>query len=168
VDVPTKSFSTFTVGEAFRGQARIEWLRLSGGHYGKYHVIRQMEVGYISQTGRWTTSHGLTENPGEKFTLGKGHMPSMLVIRHGGLVDSIDLRLADGRSTSAGGTDGVCSKWEPRPGAVVLGFAGRAGAALDQIRIVHGTLKPPTTSSRTEQPGKSRSRNGPCFIRPLG
>jgi hypothetical protein len=141
---PGPNFDFMSVGEAFRNQVRIDWIRLSGGDYGTYKVVLQMEVGYASENGSWKTVHGLTNHPGDKFTLGKGHFPSMLRIRHGGYVDRIELELRDGRTTEAGGTNGASAKWEAKSGEILLGFAGRAGAVLDQIRIIYGSLKPST------------------------
>jgi hypothetical protein len=44
--------------------------------------------------------------------------------------------------TFAGGTGGTRNEWKPDPGFVVLGFTGRAGLLLDQIKIVHAALRP--------------------------
>jgi hypothetical protein len=136
------TFDFMSVGDAFRNQVRIASIRLADGDFEKYRVIRRLEVEYVSEKGRWTRVHGQDGNAREKFTLEDGQFPSLLRIRHGTYVDAIEVHLADGRSTSAGGGGGELSDWRPGPGAVVLGFAGRAGAALDQIKIVHGALKP--------------------------
>lgn len=138
-----KDFEFMTVGEAFRDRVRIEWIQLADGKYDGYHVIRGIAIGYISEKGRWTKLHGHGQEGNTRRKLSfEGYFPSMLRIRHGGFVDAIELTLKDGRSTSAGGPDGVSVDWKPGPGGVVLGFAGRAGATLDQIEIVHGSLKP--------------------------
>lgn len=136
------TFDFMSVGDAFRNQVRIASIRLADGDFEKYRVIRRIEVEYVSEKGRWTRSHGQDGNAREKFALEDGQFPSLLRIRHGTYVDAIEVHLADGRSTSAGGGGGDLSDWRPGPGAVVLGFAGRAGAALDQIKIIHGALKP--------------------------
>jgi len=135
------TFDFMSVGDAFRNQVRIASIRLSDGAWDKYHVIRRIDLEYNSEKGRWTRTHGEGGNSREKFSLEDGQFPSLLRIRHAGLVDAIEVHLDDGRSTSAGGGGGNLTDWRPGPGAVVLGFAGRAGAALDQIKIIHGALK---------------------------
>lgn len=135
------TFDFMSVGDAFRNQVRISAIRLADGDWDKYHVIRRIDVEYNSEKGRWAKIHGDGGNSREKFTLEDGQFPSLLRIRHAGLVDAIEVHLGDGRSTSAGGGGGNLTDWRPGPGAVVLGFAGRASAALDQIKIIHGALK---------------------------
>lgn len=135
------TFDFMSVGDAFRNQVRIVSIRLSDGTWDGFQVIRRIEVEYASAKTRWTRVHGENGNAREKFFLEDGQFPAKLRIRHGRLVDAIEVWLDDGRSTSAGGGGGAESYWTPGPGAVVLGFAGRAGAALDQIKIIHGALK---------------------------
>ena len=135
------TFDFMSVGDAFRNQVRIVSIRLSDGTWDGFHVIRRIEVEYASAKTRWTRVHGENGNAREKFSLEDGQFPAKLRIRYGRLVDAIEVWLDDGRSTSAGGGGGAETYWTPGPGAVVLGFAGRAGAALDQIKIIHGALK---------------------------
>jgi len=135
------TFDFMPVAEAFAKQVRIAAIRLSDGDWKKFKVIRRIEVDYESEKGPFTRSHGEGGSGREKFSLRKGQFPSLLNIRHGEFVDAIEVCLDDGRSTSAGGGGGHLSPWKPGPGAVVLGFAGRSGAALDQIKIIHGALK---------------------------
>lgn len=135
------TFDFMSVGDAFRNQVRIVSIRLSDGTWDGFHVIRRIEVEYASAKTRWTKVHGENGNAREKFFLEDGQFPTKLRIRYGRLVDAIEIWLDDGRSTSAGGGGGGETYWTPGPGAVVLGFAGRAGAALDQIKIIHGALK---------------------------
>lgn len=136
------TFDFMSVGDAFRNQVRIASIRLADGDFQKYHVIRRIEVEYVSGKERWTKVHGWEGNAHEKFTLEDGQFPSLLKIRCGTYVDWLEIQLPDGRSTSAGGGGGQTTEWRPGPGAVVLGFAGRAASALDQIKIIHGALKP--------------------------
>jgi hypothetical protein len=138
---PGPNFDFMPVASAFRDRVRIESIRLAPGKWGKYDVIRRMEVGYRSHNHKWTAVHGQQGNQGGLFTIAAGQFPTALTIRHGGLIDSIEIE-AGGNSISAGGTGGTKVEWEPEPGAVVLGFGGRAGGALDQIRIIHAKLKP--------------------------
>jgi hypothetical protein len=136
-------FEFMTVGDAFHDRVRIEWIQLADGRYNGYDVMRGIAIGYISDKGRWTQLHGHGHKGNNRRKLNfEGLFPSMLRIRHGGFVDAIELTLEDGNTTSAGGPNGVPVEWKPQPGGVVLGFAGRAGEVLDQIEIVHGSLKP--------------------------
>ncbi|TMJ19678.1 MAG: hypothetical protein E6G92_07875 [Alphaproteobacteria bacterium] len=135
------TFDFMSVGDAFRNRVRIASIRLADGTWNDHHVIRRIEVEYASEKGRWTRIHGQDGNSREKFFLEDGQFPSLLRIHHGTYVDAIEIQLDDGRSTSAGGGGGVPTDWRPGPGAVVLGFAGRAAAAVDQIKIIHGALK---------------------------
>jgi len=135
------TFDFMSVGDAFRNRVRIASIRLADGTWEGFHVIRRIEVEYASEKGRWMKVHGEGGNSREKFSLEDGQFPSLLRIRYGKFVDAIEVHLDDGRSTSAGGGGGALADWRPGPGAVVLGFAGRAGAALDQIKIIHGALK---------------------------
>jgi hypothetical protein len=135
------TFDFMSVGDAFRNQVRIVSIRLADGEWDKSQVIRRIEVEYASDKARWTRVHGDGGNGRERFFVEDGQFPAKLRIRHGGLVDALEIWLDDGRSTSAGGGGGAESYWTPGPGAVVLGFAGRAQAALDQLKIIHGALK---------------------------
>lgn len=135
------TFDFMSVGDAFRNQVRIASIRLADGNLDRYFVIKRIDVDYNSEKGRWSTSHGEGGNSREKFTLEDGQFPTLLKIRSAGVVDAIEIFLSDGRSTSAGGGGGKLSEWKPGPGAVVLGFAGRSGSALDQLKIIHGALK---------------------------
>lgn len=135
------TFDFMSVGDAFRNQVRIAAVRLSDGEWDRHHVVRRIEVEYASERGRWTATHGEGGSAREKFFLEDGQFPSQLSIRHGRLVDRIQIDLDDGRSTSAGGDGGTLTEWKPGTDAVVLGFSGRAGAAIDQIKIIHGALK---------------------------
>jgi hypothetical protein len=135
------TFDFMSVGSAFRNQVRIASIRLSDGTWDGFHVIRRMEIEYASEKGRWTAVHGEGGNAREKFFLEDGQFISHMRIRFGRLVDALEIQLPDGRSTSAGGGGGALSLWTPQPGVTILGFAGRAGAALDQIKIINGSLK---------------------------
>jgi hypothetical protein len=130
-------FDFMSVGDAFRNQVRIVSIRLADET-----VIRRMEVEYASERDRWKTVHGSGGNTHEIFYLEDGQFPTRLKIRSAANVDRIEVHLADGRSTWAGGNGGTANDWAPGEGAVVLGFAGRSGANLDQIKIIHGALKP--------------------------
>ena len=136
-------FDFMTVGDAFHDRVRIEWIQLADGDYGDYKVMRGIAIGYVSDKGKWTKLHGHGHKGNNRRKLNfEGYFPSMLSIRHGGFVDAIELTLQNEDSTSAGGPGGVTAVWKPPKGGVVLGFAGRAGEVLDQIAIVHGSLKP--------------------------
>jgi hypothetical protein len=135
------TFDFMSVGNAFRNQVRIVSIRLSDGTFEKYHVIRRMEIEYASEKRRWTAVHGEGGNAREKFFFEDGQFISHMRIRYGAYIDSLEIQLPDGRATSAGGGGGTLTEWTPQPGVTILGFAGRAGAALDQIKIVNGSLK---------------------------
>lgn len=135
------NFDFMPVGNAFRDRVRITSIRLAPGKWMNYDVIRRIEVGYASHNAKWKTIHGQEGSFGAILDLGDGQFPSRLIVGHGGLIDSIEIH-SGSRHISAGGEGGTIVDWKPEPGAVVLGFAGRAGGALDQIRIVHATLKP--------------------------
>jgi hypothetical protein len=138
------NFEFMPVEDAFRNHVRIESVQLADGEWGsrgQYHVIRRLKVGYSSPRGKWEVSHGLGGAFGETLFLREGEFPSRLVVGHGGLIDSIEVQ-AGRRTIKGGGPNGTIVEWKPEPGSVVLGFAGRAGGALDQIRIIHARLKP--------------------------
>ena len=140
------NFDFMRVGAALRDHVRIASIQLADGKWGRndeYHVIRRLKVGYTSEKRQWEVTHGQGGEPRGTLFLEDGHFPSRLRIGHGGLVDSIEVQ--SGQETiKAGGPNGTIVDWKPEKGAVVLGFAGRAGGALDQIRIIHATLKPAT------------------------
>jgi hypothetical protein len=135
------TFDFMSVGNAFRNQVRIASIRLSDGTWDGFHVIRRIEIEYASEKGRWTAVHGDNGNAREKFFLEDGQFISHMRIRFGRLIDALEIHTEDGRSTGAGGGGGTLSLWTPQPGVTILGFAGRAGAALDQIKIINGSLK---------------------------
>jgi Jacalin-like lectin domain/MAC/Perforin domain len=135
------TFDFMSVGNAFRNQVRIVSIRLSDGTWDGFQVIRRIEIEYASEKGRWTAVHGENGNGREKFFLEDGQFISFMRIRFGRMVDALEIHTEDGRSTRAGGGGGTSSDWTPQPGVTILGFAGRAGAALDQIKIINGSLK---------------------------
>jgi len=141
-----ENFEFMPVAHAFRDRVRIASIQLAPGWVsGKYEVIRRLEVGYVSGDGeKWTKVHGRDGSATELLTLNDGEFPLSLRIGHGGLIDSIEIHTDKGQHIKAGGPGGTIANWEREKGFVVLGFAGRAGGALDQLRIVHARLKPAT------------------------
>lgn len=138
------NFEFKRVGAALRDHVRIESIQLADGKWGsrgQYHVIRRLIVGYASDKKDWVETHGQEGDPRGELQLEKGDFPLRFQIGHGGLVDSIEVESRT-KTIKAGGPNGTISHWKPEKDAVVLGFAGRAGGAVDQIRIVHATLKP--------------------------
>ena len=134
------TFDFMSVGNAFRNQVRMVSIRLFDGTWDGFHVVRKMEIEYASEKGNWTAVHGEGGNPRDKLFFEKGQFVSHMRIRYGRLVDFLEIRLPDGRATQGGGGGGTLTEWTPQPGVTILGFAGRAGAALDQIKIVNGSL----------------------------
>lgn len=132
------SFDFPPIGEALRNQIRMTSIRMAD----RDGVIRRLEVGYASDKARWTTIHGGDGTYHEMFYLDDGQFPTRIDVRSGSYVDRIDVYLNDGRSTSAGGGGGSPNRWDVPAGSVVLGFSGRCGEKLDQIKIVHAALKP--------------------------
>ena len=135
-------FDFMPVGEALRNQVKIASIRLWEGAGGSGGVIHKLDVGYASDKSRWTTSHGANGTGRELLILEDGQFPVRFRINSGGYVDRVEIHLNDGRSTWAGGNGGTLVEWKVPDGAVVLGFAGRAGLLLDQLKIVHAVLKP--------------------------
>jgi hypothetical protein len=133
------NFNFMAVGEAFRNQVKIASIRLADGE----NVVKRIEIGYASDKSTWTVVQGAADGIGrELFILEDDHFPKKFRINHGTYVDRIEIHLDDGRFTSAGGSGGGMTEWTVPQGSVVLGFAGRAGAKLDQLKIVHAALKP--------------------------
>ncbi|HET9639452.1 MAG TPA: hypothetical protein VFP12_09625 [Allosphingosinicella sp.] len=142
-----ENFDFMPVANAFRDRVRIASIQLAPGIVNKkYHVIRRLEVGYVSGNGdeKWTKVHGREGSAGELFTLKAGEFPLSLRIGHGGLIDSIEMHTDEDRQIKAGGPGGTIANWTREDDAVVLGFAGRSGGALDQLRIIHAKLRPAT------------------------
>jgi hypothetical protein len=132
------AFNFMSVGDAIRNQVRIATLRIADNRT----IVRGIEVGYASDKARWVVGHGNGDGIREMFYLEDGQFLSRIGIHAGELVDRLEFYLPDGRSTWAGGGGGVRHEWIPPEGTVVLGFAGRAGANLDQLKIIHAALKP--------------------------
>jgi hypothetical protein len=135
-------FDFMPVGEALRNQVKIASIRLWEGGGGVGGLIHKMDVGYASDKSKWTTSHGANGTGRELLILEDGQFPVRFKINCGGYVDRVEIHLNDGRSTWAGGNGGALVDWKVPDGSVVLGFAGRAGLLLDQLKIVHVALKP--------------------------
>jgi hypothetical protein len=135
-------FDFMPVGEALRNQVKIASIRLWEGAGGNGGMIHKLDVGYASDKSRWTTSHGANGTGRELLILEEGHFPVRFKINCGSYVDRVEIHLSDGRSTWAGGSGGALVDWKVPDGSVVLGFAGRAGLLLDQLKIVHVALKP--------------------------
>jgi hypothetical protein len=133
------NFNFMAVGEAFRNQVKIASIRLADGE----NVVKRIEIGYASDKSTWTVVQGGSDGIGrELFILEDDHFPKRFRINHGTYVDRIEVHLDDGRFTLAGGSGGGLTEWTVPEGSVVLGFAGRAGAKLDQLKIIHAALKP--------------------------
>jgi hypothetical protein len=131
-------FDFMPVGEALRNQVRIVSMRLADGD----DVVHRLEVGYASDKAKWSKVHGAGGNAREILDLEDGNFPVRFKIRSGVYVDRMEVYLNDGRSTGAGGYKAGEQTWDVPEGGVVLGFAGRAGAVLDQVKIIHARLKP--------------------------
>ena len=132
-------FDFMSSGEALRNQVKIASLRFSDGD----EVLHKMEVGYASDRSDWKTSHGANGFPREIFYLEEGQFPVRFNIRHDDkYIYRIEVFSSDGRSTWCGSNKGTPHEWKVPEGAVLLGFAGRQGALVDQIKMMYATLKP--------------------------
>lgn len=134
------SFDFRPVGDALRNLVKISSIRLSDGG----GIIKRIEIGYSSATENWTESHGNGGSQREIFYLEDGQFLNRMSINCGEYVDRLVLYSTDGRHTEAGGSGGSLHEWKVPDGSFVLGFAGREGLALDQIKILHVALKPAT------------------------
>jgi hypothetical protein len=135
-------FDFMAVGEALRNQVKLASIRLFEGGGGVGGLLHKIAIGYASDKSRWSAVHGANGVGRELFILEDTHFPVKFRINCGQYVDRFEMHLNDGRSTWAGGQGGALVEWKVPDGAVVLGFAGRAGLLLDQLKIVHATLKP--------------------------
>jgi hypothetical protein len=135
-------FDFLSVDEALRNQVRLASIRLFVGDGGSGGLIGKIEIGYASDKSNWVETHGGSGTGRERFDIGDGRFPVRFVVNAGGYVDRFEMHLDDKRLTFAGGTGGTRNEWKPDPGFVVLGFTGRAGMVLDQIKIVHAALRP--------------------------
>jgi Jacalin-like lectin domain len=132
-------FDFMSTGEALRNQVKIASLRFADGD----EVVHKMEVGYASDRNDWKTSHGANGNFREIFYLEEGQFPIRFNIRcDDKYIYRIEVFSSDGRSTWCGSNKGSANDWKVPEGAVLLGFAGRSGALLDQVKMMYATLKP--------------------------
>lgn len=132
-------FDFMSTGDALRNQVKIASLRFADGD----EVVHKMEVGYASDRSDWKTSHGANGNFREIFYLEEGQFPIRFNIRSDDkYVYRMEVFSSDGRSTWCGSSKGSANDWKVPEGAVLLGFAGRSGAVLDQIKMMYATLQP--------------------------
>lgn len=132
-------FDFMSIGEALRNQVKIASLRFADGD----EVIHRMQVGYASDRDSWTTKHGAGGADREIFYLEDGQFPVSFNIRSDDkYIYRIEVFSSDGRSTWCGNNKGTSREWKVPEAAVLLGFAGRQGALVDQIKMMYATLKP--------------------------
>lgn len=132
-------FKFMPVGEAFRNRVKIASLQMADG----LGVIRRLEVEYASDKTNWKAVHGQGGTAREKVDLEEGQFPVKFRINSGLYVDRMEIHLSDGRTTWAGGTGGrLAPDVDVKLPTVALGFAGRCGEKLDQLKIIRGTLQP--------------------------
>lgn len=132
-------FDFMSTGEALRNQVKIASLRFADGD----DVIHKIEVGYASDRKDWTSTHGANGFPREIFYLEEGQFPVRFNIRADNrYIYRIEVFSSDGRSTWCGTDKGAPNPWSVPDGAVLLGFSGRHGALVDQIKMMYATLKP--------------------------
>lgn len=132
-------FDFMSTGEALRNQVKIVSLRFADAGA----LIRRMDVGYASDRHDWKTSHGQGGDSREIFYLEDGQFPVRFNIHcDDKRLYRIEVVSSDGRSTWCGGNKGDARDWKVPDGAILLGFAGRAGVDLDQIKMMYATLKP--------------------------
>jgi len=132
-------FDFMSTGEALRNQVKIASLRFADGD----DVLHRMDVGYASDRNDWKVSHGANGYNREIFYLEEGQFPVRFNIRTDSkYIYRIEVFSSDGRSTWCGSDKGTSNPWSVPEGAVLLGFAGRSGALVDQIKMMYATLKP--------------------------
>ena len=133
-------FDFMRPGEALRNRVKITSLRFADGD----DVIHQMRIEYSSDRRDWPDTQGQNGNWREIFYLEDGQFPIGFSFRcDEKYIYGIEVRSSDGRSTSAGNrSKGSLNKWDVPAGAVLLGFAGRSGALVDQLKMMYATLKP--------------------------
>lgn len=130
-------FDFMTVSEALRNHVRLTSIRLFEGD----DLLHRIELGYASEKTSWTETHGAGGNGKEKLSIEAGQFPTEFKVRSGNYVDRLEIYLPDGRWTGAGGYKAGESTWKVPAGGVVLGFEGRAGALIDELRIIHAKLE---------------------------
>jgi hypothetical protein len=132
-------FDFMSAGQALSNQVKVASIRFADGD----DVIHQIEVGYVAQDRTWKTIQGAGGVWRAPLDIERGQFPVHVAIRcddkniFGMMVQS-----SDGNETSGGSNKGRLSKWDVPRGAVLLGFAGRSGALLDQITMKYATLQP--------------------------
>ncbi|HKR24003.1 MAG TPA: hypothetical protein VJS15_01995 [Allosphingosinicella sp.] len=132
-------FDFMSVGEALGNQVKIVSIRLADGG----SRVHRLEVGYASDRTQWVKATGGSSGSAKEIMhIEDGHFPIRFNIRSGASVDRIEIHCSDGRWTWAGGDSGAPYEWKVPEGSVVLGFTGRSGAVIDQIKIIHAALKP--------------------------
>ena len=131
-------FKFMSVGDALRNQVRIASLQLADDN----KLIRRLIVGYASEKANWTAFYGADGATREMFYIEDGQFLSRIAGRASAYVDRLEFYLPDGRHTWAGGSGGSAFDWITPAGSVVLGFAGRCGLNLDQLKIIHAKLEP--------------------------
>jgi hypothetical protein len=121
-------------------QTRVSALQLRTSSY-----VEKLHVVYQGAAGTFEADHGgdagtltsvLTLLPGQFVTKIAGHS--------GTRVDNLQITVSDGRSVGGGGGAGGPFEWTVPKGSFVLGFAGRSGGNLDQIRVVYAGFQPAT------------------------
>ncbi|HEV2818001.1 MAG TPA: hypothetical protein VGW40_12370 [Allosphingosinicella sp.] len=132
-------FDFMSTGEALRNQVKITSIRFADGD----DVIHKMEVGYASDRNDWKNAQGQNGVWREIFYLEDGQFPVRFKIRHDEkYIYRIEVFSSDGRETWAGSNKGAEHDWTVPQGAVLLGFAGRSGTLLDQVKMMYATLRP--------------------------
>lgn len=132
-------FDFMSPGEALRNQVKVISLRFAQDGA----VIRRLQIGYASDRAEWKNEQGKDGIWKEIFYLEDGQFPSRFKIRTDDkCVVRIEVISSDGRSTWCGHDSGTERDWKVPDGAVLLGFAGRSGLALDQLKMIYATLKP--------------------------
>lgn len=132
-------FDFMSPGEALRNQVKLTSVRFAAGD----NVIRRLLVGYASDRAEWKNEQGKDGYWKEIFYLEDGQFPTRFRIRIADdVVARIEVFSSDGRSTWCGSDRGAERDWKVPDGAVLLGFAGRSGLSVDQIKMIYATLKP--------------------------
>ena len=123
------------VEQALQSRTRLVWLQLRGSNYADKIAMVYRDI----RSDGWEQHIGGDGGGGtarNALSLDSNEFVKTVNVRHGDIIDWLEIITTAGGKTSAGGSGGRPGSFEATDGMVVLGFQGTGGVDINTLQVV--------------------------------
>jgi jacalin-like lectin domain-containing protein len=128
-------FDYFPVEQALQSRTRLAWVQLRASNFAD--IITMVYRDSRGDSGPWHIGGdgggGVTQNA---LSFDSNEWVKKVNVRHGDIIDQLEIITTAGGRTSAGGSGGAPASFEATDGRVILGFQGTGGVDIQTLQVV--------------------------------